>query len=708
MTQYRLVIAEKPSVAKSLAAVLGAANRRDGYLEGNGWLVSWCLGHLAGLADAATYNPDYAKWRYDDLPILPESWRFTIAKDKRDQFDVLRTLLRREDVTEVVNACDAGREGELIFRTVYCLAGCTKPIRRLWISSMEDSAIREGFANLRPGSDYDGLHQAALCRAKADWLVGINATRLFSVLYHRTLNIGRVMSPTLALIVQREAEIDAFKPVPFYTVVLELPGFSVSGERMVDKAAAQQLKTACQGGTATVKKVERKEKSEKPPALYDLTTLQRDANRLLGYTAQQTLDYLQNLYEKKLCTYPRTDSRYLTSDMAEGLPVLVNLVANAMPFRKGIAISCDAAAVINDKKVTDHHAIIPTRNIQEADLSALPVGERAVLELVALRLLCAVAEPHTYAETAVMVECAGAEFSAKGRTVKQPGWRALDAAYRAGLKNAEPDKETEDKALPDGGRLPELAEGQSLPVAGAAVKEGKTTPPKHYTEDTLLSAMETAGKDEMPEDAERKGLGTPATRAGILEKLVSTGFLERKKSKKQVQLLPSHDAVSLITVLPEQLQSPLLTAEWEYRLGEIERGELAPEDFMSGISAMLQELVGTYQVIKGTEYLFTPPREVVGKCPRCGGEVAEMQKGFFCQDKSCNFAIWKNSKWWAMKRKQPTKAIVTALLKDGRARVTGLYSEKSGKTYDATVVLDDDGRYANFKLAFDRQKGGKQ
>ena len=703
---FRLVIAEKPSVAKSLAAVLGAANRRDGYLEGNGWLVSWCLGHLAGLADAATYNPDYAKWRYDDLPILPESWRFTIAKDKRDQFDVLRTLLRREDVTDVVNACDAGREGELIFRTVYCLAGCTKPIRRLWISSMEDSAIREGFANLRPGSDYDGLHQAALCRAKADWLVGINATRLFSVLYHRTLNIGRVMSPTLALIVQREAEIDAFKPVPFYTVALELPGFTVSGERMADKAAAQRLKTACQGATATVKKVERKEKSEKPPVLSDLTTLQRDANRLLGYTAQQTLDYLQNLYEKKLCTYPRTDSRYLTSDMAEGLPVLVNLVANVMPFRKSIAISCDVAAVINDKKVTDHHAIIPTRNIREADLSALPVGERAVLELVALRLLCAVAEPHTYAETAVTVECAGAEFSAKGRTVRNPGWRALDAAYRAGLKNAEPDKETEDKALPDGGRLPELTEGQSLPVAGAAVKEGKTTPPKHFTEDTLLSAMETAGKDEMPEDAERKGLGTPATRAGILEKLVSTGFLERKKSKKQVQLLPSHDAVSLITVLPEQLQSPLLTAEWEYRLGEIERGELSPEDFMAGISTMLKELVGTYQVIKGTEYLFTPPREVVGKCPRCGGEVAEMQKGFFCQNKSCNFAVWKNSKWWAMKRKQPTKAIVTALLKDGRARVTGLYSEKSGKTYDATVVLEDDGKYANFKLEFDRQKGG--
>ena len=698
----KLVIAEKPSVAQSLAAVIGAATRKDGYLEGNGWYVSWCLGHLAGLADADTYNPDYAKWRYDNLPILPEHWRFTITKGKREQFDVLRTLLRQEDVTEVINACDAGREGELIFRTVYCMAGCTKPMKRLWISSMEDSAIREGFANLRPGTDYDGLHQAALCRAKADWLVGINATRLFSVLYHRTLNIGRVMSPTLALIVQREAEIDTFKPVPFYTVTLELPGFTVSGERMADKAAAEQLKTACQGAAVTVKKVERKEKSEKAPALYDLTTLQRDANRLLGFTAQQTLDYLQNLYEKKLCTYPRTDSRYLTSDMAESLPVLVNLVAKAMPFRKGIAISCDAGAVINDKKVTDHHAVIPTRNLQGADLSGLPVGEKAVLELVALRLLCAVAQPYTFAETAVVVECAGTEFTAKGRTVKNYGWRALDAAYRAGLKNVEQDKETEDKALP------ELSEGQTLPLSGAAIKEGKTSPPKHFTEDTLLSAMETAGKDDMPDDAERKGLGTPATRAGILEKLVSTGFLERKKSKKTVQLMPSHDAVSLITVLPEQLQSPLLTAEWEYRLGEIERGELAPEDFMAGISAMLQELVRTYQVIKGTEYLFTPPREVVGKCPRCGGDVAELQKGFFCQNEGCKFAIWKNNKWWELKRKQPTKAIVTALLKDGRAHVTGLYSEKTGKTYDATVVLEDDGKYANFKLAFDRQKGGKR
>ena len=700
---HKLVIAEKPSVAHSLAAVIGATARKDGYLEGNGWRVSWCVGHLAGLADADSYDPKYAKWRYDDLPILPADWQMTVGKDKKKQFDVLKKLMNATDVTEVVNACDAGREGELIFRSVYELAGCQKPMKRLWISSMEDAAIREGFANLRSGAEYDGLRDAALCRAKADWLVGINATRLFSVLYHRTLNIGRVMSPTLALIVQREAEIDSFKPVPFYTVALELSGFTALGERMKDKAAAEQLKNACQEAAATVKQVERKDKSEKPPALYDLTTLQRDANRLLGYTAQQTLDYLQNLYEKKLCTYPRTDSRYLTSDMAEGLPVLVNLVANAMTFRKGIAISCDAGAVINDKKVTDHHAVIPTRNIQNVDLSGLPVGERTVLELVALRLLCAVTQPYTYAETSVTVECAGAAFTAKGRTVKHPGWRALDAAYRANLKNApEPDKEAESK------ELPELTEGQSLPLTDAAVKEGKTSPPKHFTEDTLLSAMETAGKEDMPEDAERKGLGTPATRAGILEKLVSAGFLERKKSKKTVQLMPSHDAVSLITVLPEQLQSPLLTAEWEYRLGEIERGELSPEDFMAGISAMLRDLVGTYQVIKGTEYLFSPPREVVGRCPRCGGEVAEMQKGCFCQNETCRFAIWKNNKWWAAKKKQPTKVVVTALLKDGRARLTGCYSEKTGKTYDATVVLEDDEQYVSFKLEFDRQKGGKR
>ena len=694
----KLVIAEKPSVAQSLAAVIGATARKDGYLEGGGWRVSWCVGHLAGLADADAYNPDYAKWRYDDLPILPEPWQMVVSKDKKKQFDVLKQLMNAPDVTEVVNACDAGREGELIFRSVYELAGCQKPMKRLWISSMEDSAIREGFANLRPGADYDGLRDAALCRAKADWLVGINATRLFSVLYHRTLNIGRVMSPTLALIVQREAEIDTFKPVPFYTVTLELPGFTVSGERMADKAAAQQLKTACQGAAATVKKVGRKNKSEKPPALYDLTTLQRDANRLLGFTAQQTLDYLQNLYEKKLCTYPRTDSRYLTSDMAASLPELVRLTAGALPFAAGMELACNSAQVINDKEVTDHHAVIPTRNLPGADLSSLPVGEKAVLELVALRLLCAVAQPYTFAETAVVVECAGAEFAAKGRTVKQLGWRALDVAYRAGLKNAEPDKEIEDKALP------ELSEGQTLPLSGVAVKEGNTTPPKHFTEDTLLSAMETAGKDDMPEDAERKGLGTPATRAAILEKLVAAGFVERKGKS----LIPTKAGINLVTVLPDTLTSPMLTAEWEQKLTGIARGEADPASFMDGISEMTRELVKNYSHISEEgQKLFAPERETVGLCPRCGKPVYEGKKNFYCSDRSCQFVLWKDDRFWTSRKKELTKKMAGDLLKKGRTSVKGMWSEKKGAAYDAVVVLDDTGgKYVRFKLEFPKRKEG--
>ena len=585
---------------------------------------------------------------------------------------------------------DAGREGELIFRSVYELAGCQKPMKRLWISSMEDSAIREGFANLRPGADYDELRDAALCRAKADWLVGINATRLFSVLYHRTLNIGRVMSPTLALIVQREAEIDTFKPVPFYTVALELPGLTVSGERMADKAAAEQLKEACQGANVTIKKMERKEKSEKPPALYDLTALQRDANRLLGFTAQQTLDYLQSLYEKKLCTYPRTDSRYLTGDMADSLPVLVNLVANAMPFRKGIAITCDPQTVINDKKVTDHHAVIPTRNLKDADLSALPAGEKAVLELVALRLLCAVAQPHIYSETVVIAACAGGEFTAKGKTVKHPGWKALEDAYRAKMKDAEPKKEGAEKALP------ELTEGQTLSVAAAIVKEGKSSPPQHFTEDTLLSAMERAGAEDMPEDAERKGLGTPATRAAILEKLVQMGFVQRKGK----QLVPTKDGINLAVVLPESLTSPALTAEWENRLTEIAKGNADADEFMAEIEAQVRQLVKTYSCISADKQnLFQSERVIIGKCPRCSENVYGGKKNFYCGNRSCQFVMWKNDRFFEQRKKAFTPKIAAALLKNGKAKVKGLYSEKTGKTYDATVLLaDTGGKYVNYRV----------
>ena len=682
---YQLVIAEEPSVAQSLAAVLGAGQRREGYLEGNGWLVSWCVGHLAELADAAAYNPAYAKWRKEDLPILPESWRFTIAKDKRDQFDVLRTLLRREDVSEVVNACDAGREGELIFRTVYALAGCSKPISRLWISSMEDEAIREGFAHLRPGREYDGLHQAALCRSKADWLVGINATRLFSLLYGCTLNIGRVVSPTLALVVQREAEIATFQPEPFYMVELDCDGLSLAGDRKASKKEAQEAAARCQGSAAVVQSVERWEKTEKPPALFDLTTLQREANRTLGYTAQQTLDYLQALYDKKLSTYPRTDSRYLTDDMEAGVPALVEAAASICGVTAPETVL--AGQVCDSARVSDHHAVVPTASAGKADLEALPIGEREILRLVSLGLLRAVCPPCRSAETCITAVCGGDPYTVKWRSVLSPGWKvyAQTADAEAG-------------SGPDG-----LTEGQTLPVAAAQVKSGKTTPPKHHTEDSLLSAMEMAGKEDMPEDAERQGIGTPATRAAILEKLVSAGFVERKRAKKTVSLLPTPLGTALITVLPEQLQSPTLTAEWEHRLKEVERGTLAPGDFMDEIAAMLRELVETCRPVEGSAVLFPSTREAVGRCPRCGGTVTEGRQGFFCENRACGFAIWKNSKWWENKKKTPTKAIVAALLKDGRTQISGLWSEKTGKTYTATVALTDDGTRASFRLEFSHE-----
>lgn len=676
----RLVIAEKPSVAQSIAAVLGAKQRRDGYLEGGGYIVSWCFGHLAELADAAVYNADYAKWSLKDLPIVPYSYRFIVREDKRKQFDVLRALLQREDVSEVINACDAGREGELIFRTVYCLAGCSKPMRRLWISSMEDDAIRDGFQQLRPGRDYDGLHQSALCRAKADWLVGINATRYFSLTYGRTLNIGRVMSPTLALLVQREAEIAAFRPEPFYTVQLDC-GVAAASERMKDREAADRIAADCKAVMALVKAVERKEKTEKAPALYDLTALQREANRILGYTAQQTLDYLQALYEKKLCTYPRTDSRYLPDDMEASVPAIVSAAAAVCSTEAPETVR--AKQVCNSKKVSDHHAIVPTVSAGKADISVLPLGEREVLKLAARGVLRAVSDVHRCAETVITLECAGHSFTAKGKTILAPGWKAYE-------------QEQTEKAT----ALPEVAEGQTLPVSAVSVKAGKTSPPKHFTEDTLLSAMESAGAKDMPEDAERKGIGTPATRASIIEKLVSSGFVERKKSKKIASLLPTATGTALITVLPEQLQSPQLTAEWEHRLKEIEGGQLAPDRFMDGIAAMLSELIQTYRPIPGAEVLFPTGRDAVGKCPRCGADVSETPKGFFCENRSCTFALWKNSKFFSAKKKALTKSLAAELLKSGRAPLKGCWSEKTGKTYDAVVVLEDDGQRVGYKLVF--------
>ena len=678
----RLVIAEKPSVGMSIASVLGARDRKDGYIEGRDYIVSWGFGHLAELANADTYDEKYAKWRYDDLPIVPANWKYKIPRDKYSQFETLKKLMNRADVSDVINACDAGREGELIFRNIYKMTGCKKPIFRLWISSMEDNAIEQGFRDLKDGKEYDNLFAAARCREWADWLVGINATRLFSILYHRTLNVGRVVSPTLALIVQREAEIGAFKPEPFYTAELDFGSFTATSEKFKKKSEADAVIPKA-NEPVVVKSVTSKEKTEKAPALYDLTTLQRDANRQLGYTAQQTLDYVQSLYEKKLCTYPRTDSRYLTDDMADGVNAVVACSV-------GI---CDEAAppevlsrqICNSKKVSDHHAIIPTLVAGETDINALPAGEREIIKLIAKQVLRAVCDSFRYRETVAVISCGDRTFTAKGKIVENPGWKIYN------------EKEQTDKVLP------ELADGDELKVANAEIKEGTTKPPAHFTEDSLLSAMEVAGAKDMPDDAERKGLGTPATRAGIIEKLIATGFVERKKAKKTVSLVPAHTGVSLITVLPEQLQSPLLTAEWEHKLKMVEHGELDADAFMAEISRMVSDLVKTYSVIKGAEVLFPSGRDVIGKCPRCGGDVTESKKGFFCESNDCRFGLWRDNKFLTGKKITLTKKMVATLLKDGKIPVKGIFSEKTGKSYDATLVMSDDGAKTIYSLDFGKK-----
>ena len=679
----RLIIAEKPSVGKTIAAVLGADQRRDGYLEGNGNIVTWCFGFLSEFSEPEVYDERYGKWRREDLPIQPEVWQYTVMRDKKKQLDLIASLAKRNDVTELVNACDAGREGERIFRNVYQLIGCRKPMLRLWISSMEDAAIRKGFAELRPGVEYDHLASAADCRAKADWLVGINGTRLFSVLYHRTLNVGRVLSPTLAMIVQRETEIQAFRPEPFYTVSLEMEGFHADSERFKERADAEALCGLCAGQSAAISAIESKEKAEKAPALYDLTTLQRDANRLLGFTAQQTLDYTQSLYEKKLCTYPRTDSRFLTDDMEETAVHMLGVASAILEIP--VLDIFHVKQVLNSRKVSDHHAILPTSGAARVNLTTLPAGEAEILKLLAKRMLVSVSDPYRYQETVITVLCAETPFTVKGKQVLDVGWRAYDKLEETAAK------------------LPALTEGASLPVLSAEVKEGKTTAPKRYTEDSLLSAMETAGAKDMPEDAERKGLGTPATRAEIMEKLVSTGFVERQKGKKKTSLVPTQSGVSLVTVLPEQLQSPLLTAEWENRLKQVELGESSPEQFMREIRGMVSDLVSSYAPVTGVEVLFPSGRPVVGKCPRCGGNVTESKQGYFCESNNCRFGIWHDNRFLTGKHISLNKKMMAALLKDGKTFVSGIYSEKTGKSFDAYLLLRDEGTRVSFGFEFQRE-----
>lgn len=684
---FQLVIAEKPSVARSIAAVIGADEKQNGYWQGGGYLVSWCIGHLVSFAEAGQYDEKYCKWRYEDLPILPQSWQFIVPDEKKQQFEVLRALLNRPDVDSVTAATDAGREGELIFRFVYQMAGCTKPVKRLWISSMEDAAIREGFANLRPDSDYDALYQSALCRAKADWLVGINATRLFSVLYHKTLTVGRVQTPTLKMLVDRDAKILRFQKEKYYTVSIQSGSLKADSERISDAETANSLKEKCTSAVAVCTSVKREKKTEQPPKLYDLTTLQREANRLFGFTAKQTLDYAQQLYEKKLLTYPRTDSQYLTEDMGQTAQHLVSDLLGLLPIAQGLALTTEVGRVLNSKKVSDHHAIIPTSEFVKQGFTGLAESECKLMNLVCSKLLCAIAAPHEYETVTAVFSCAGNEFTAKGKTVLVPGWKEIDQRFRSTLK-----EDTEEEVL---NTLPKLAEGQNFSVT-TDISEHFTSPPKAYTEDTLLSAMERAGAEDMPENAERKGLGTPATRAAILEKLVQMGFVQRKGK----QLVPTKDGINLAVVLPESLTSPVLTAEWENRLTEIAKGNADADEFMAEIETQVRQLVKTYSCISADKQnLFQSERVIIGKCPRCGENVYEGKKNFYCGNRSCQFVMWKNDRFFEQRKKAFTPKIAAALLKNGKAKVKGLYSEKTGKTYDATVLLaDTGGKYVNYRV----------
>ena len=686
---YQLVVSEKPSVGAAYAKVLGATNRQDGYWEGNGYLVSWCIGHLVELAPPNVYDAKYVKWSIADLPILPERWQYLVSASTKKQFGILQKLMHRPDVDSIVNSCDSGREGELIFRLVYQQAGCKKPFSRLWLSSMEENAIREGFAHLKPSTEYDALYNAALCRERADWMVGINCSRLFSCLYGRPLAVGRVMTPTLAMTVEREAAIAAFVPEKFYTVALELTsGFVALSRRISEKADAEKLLAECRKEmVSTIQKITRKEKAENPPPLYDLTTLQRDANRLLGFTAQQTLNYAQSLYEKKLITYPRTDSRFLTEDMAASLPGLMSAAAGAFDVHEAVPVHAEQA--INNSKVSDHHALLPTASVAQADFSALPAGELSILRLITVRLLCAVGEPHRYAETTLTTICAGKEFSAKGKVVLDEGWKGIERKMLDDLL----DKKKEPAALPD------VQEQSECGIAGAELKEGQTSPPKHFTEDTLLHSMETASADSMPEDAERQGIGTPATRAAIIEKLVAKGFLERKGDKKTKVLLPTDKGKALITVMPEEIQSADMTADWETKLLRVERGEMEPETFMTEINDMISSLVNTTEAVKGASALMK--NKVIGICPNCGKSVVEREKGYFCENRECRFVLWKDNAFFKRLGKRMDAHVADKLLRDGRVRLKDCRSAK-GKTYNATVLLttEADGR-SKFSLEFE-------
>ena len=668
-----LVIAEKPSVAQSIAAVLGATQRKDGYLEGNDYLVSWCVGHLVELAQPESYEEAWKKWSYDNLPIIPQEWQHEVKSDTKAQYQILKKLMHDDRVDAVVCATDAGREGELIFRLTYNMAGCRKPMKRLWISSMEESAIRDGFHNLRPGSDYDNLYHSALCRQEADWLVGINGTRLFTVLYGgKALKVGRVQTPTLAMLVDRESKIMNFKKEAYYMAHIMGNGLDAVSEHISDKTEADRIAETCENGQALVTSVVKEEKWVAPPKLYDLTTLQRDANRLFGFTAKQTLEYTQSLYEKKLVTYPRTDSQYLSDDMEGTAKNVIEAIFNSLLFEQNIMFNPDIKRILNSKKVTDHHAIIPTMEIIKQDLKAIPESEMKILSLCANRLLCATGEKHIYNSTKAVITCNNTVFKVSGKEVWKNGWKEFEDFFKNSYKTAEDKSDAEEEK-----KLPELREGMMIAVEQTKVSEHFTQPPKHYTEDSLLSAMERAGAEDMGDEVERKGLGTPATRADIIEKLVKDGFVKREKK----QMIPTEDGMKLITILPDVVKSPKLTADWENELTLVSKGEVAAEQFMSGIEAMVTDLVKTYHSVSDEhKAMFGTGKggqEVLGKCPKCGADVVKGKFGAYCTGK-CGMNVGK-ALGVTLSDSQ-----VKSLLQGKKILVKGLKGKKG--SYDAYLI----------------------
>ncbi len=714
-----LVISEKPSVSQAIAGVLilDDLKKEDGFIKGKGekddYVISWCLGHLAEYVFPEAYDEKYQKWRFEDLPILPDPWVLEISHDKRKQYTILKKLLNDKSFDFVVNACDAGREGELIFKRVYDQAQSTLPAKRLWISSMEDTAIREGFQNLKDESEYQNLQAASECRAKADWLIGINATRAFTTKYNYRLTVGRVQTPTLAFMTEREKEIRGFQKQKYFMTHLLVEGLDAVSGHFESKYEADNLAKKCKGQKVTVQKVIREEKSIQPPKLYYLTSLQRDANKVFGFTAARTLELTQGLYEKKLVTYPRTDSQYLTDDMGGTATAVIQAIEEKIPFATGLSYEPDVKRVQNSKKVSDHHAIVPTVQIRNADLSALSVEETKILYMIADRLLAATSEKETYESVRIVLESEGKTFTTAGRHILHDGFHAMELAMKHYFHMDKEPEESEEKDSTENAeqeiRFPVLSNGQDLGYADTKVTEHFTKPPKCYTESSLLSAMERAGVSDMDQDVERKGLGTPATRASIIEKLVSGKFVTRQKK----QLIPTEDGMKLIEILPESLKAAKLTAKWENELLQMEKGQCREQDFMNGITGLVSAVLAECSEITPEQKKAfggdgSKEHKEIGTCPVCGSPVYEGKKNFYCSNRDCDFALWKENRYLESMKKTIDEKNAEALLKHGRCHVKGLYSKKTGKTFEADLLYSFVDGKGQFGLDFSNNPKSKK